>query len=196
MKPKPHLDQVLAELRLEHRAIQAPPSLESHLTLQAKLSTTPPQRDTRIRVWAWGWMVAAIVVIAAAAFLWRRTLSPQHQTHLTNPRSTQSTPPLVSNAAPRHTEQSRPPVHLVAAAHTPTSRHRSQDNREAATFLTLPISEGLPVPFETSLIRMQIQKTELRQYGLDVPATTGSETILAEFVVGEDGLPRAIRLIR
>jgi hypothetical protein len=43
---------------------------------------------------------------------------------------------------------------------------------------------------------MHIQKAELRQYGLDVPATAGSETILAEFVVGEDGLPRAIRLIR
>jgi hypothetical protein len=194
MKSKTHLDQVLADLRLEHRAIKSPPSLEAHLTQLAKWT---PHRDTRIRVWAWGLIVATIVVIAAAAFLWRATSqSPQQQAHLTNPRSTQSTPPLVSNSSPHRTVQSRPRVREVTAAHTPTSKHPKQDNREADTFLTLPVSEGLPVPFETSLVRMHIQKAELRQYGLDVPATAGSETILAEFVVGEDGLPRAIRLIR
>jgi hypothetical protein len=59
----------------------------------------------------------------------------------------------------------------------------------------LPSSEGLPASSAASLVRLRIQKASLRQYGLDVPATATSETILAEFVVGEDGLPRAIRLI-
>jgi hypothetical protein len=31
---------------------------------------------------------------------------------------------------------------------------------------------------------------------LDVPPTLARETILAEFLVGEDGLPRAVRIVR
>jgi hypothetical protein len=43
---------------------------------------------------------------------------------------------------------------------------------------------------------MRIERDCLRQYGLDVPPTLAPETILAEFLVGEDGLPRAVRIVR
>jgi hypothetical protein len=62
-------------------------------------------------------------------------------------------------------------------------------------FVLLPASEGLPPASAISLVRMQIQQSALQQYGLEVPAEAAPKTLLAEFAVGEDGLPRAIRII-
>ena len=43
---------------------------------------------------------------------------------------------------------------------------------------------------------MRIRRDDLREFGMDVPPTAAPETVLAEFVVGEDGLSRAVRLVR
>ena len=63
-------------------------------------------------------------------------------------------------------------------------------------FVALPASEGLPPAAELSVVRMQLRGSELQQYGLQAPADGAAQTMLAEFVVGEDGLPRAIRIVR
>ena len=63
-------------------------------------------------------------------------------------------------------------------------------------FVALPASEGLSPTSSISLVRMQIQQNALQQYGLEVPAEAEPKTLLAEFAVGEDGLPRAIRIVR
>jgi hypothetical protein len=60
----------------------------------------------------------------------------------------------------------------------------------------VPGSETLPTPVETSILRVQLQKGDLRQYGFDVPAPMDSEFVRADFVVGDDGLARAVRLVR
>ena len=62
--------------------------------------------------------------------------------------------------------------------------------------MALPVSEGLPVAAELSVVRVRLRGRDLQQYGLQAPADTAAQTLLAEFVVGEDGLPRAIRIVR
>jgi hypothetical protein len=63
-------------------------------------------------------------------------------------------------------------------------------------FIKLPSSEGLPAPSMATLVRMQIRRDELRQYGFDVSPAVASQMVLAEFVVGQDGLSRAVRFVR
>jgi hypothetical protein len=63
-------------------------------------------------------------------------------------------------------------------------------------FVALPVSEGLPAATELSVVRVRLRGSDLQQYGLEAPADAGAQTLLAEFVVGEDGLPRAIRIVR
>jgi hypothetical protein len=63
-------------------------------------------------------------------------------------------------------------------------------------FVALPVSEGLPPAAELSVIRIKLRGSDLQQYGLEAPADAVARTMLAEFVVGEDGLPRAIRIVR
>jgi hypothetical protein len=63
-------------------------------------------------------------------------------------------------------------------------------------FVALPVSEGLPPAAELSVVRIKLRGSDLQQYGLEAPADAVARTMLAEFVVGEDGLPRAIRIVR
>jgi hypothetical protein len=60
----------------------------------------------------------------------------------------------------------------------------------------LPVSEGLPPAAELSVVRIRLRGSDLQQYGLETPADAVAQTMLAEFVVGEDGLPRAIRIVQ
>jgi hypothetical protein len=60
----------------------------------------------------------------------------------------------------------------------------------------LPVSEGLPEAGELSVVRMRLRGSDLQQYGLQAPADAAAKSLVAEFVVGEDGLPRAIRIVR
>jgi hypothetical protein len=46
------------------------------------------------------------------------------------------------------------------------------------------------------VVRIKLRGSDLQQYGLQTPADAAGQTMLAEFVVGEDGLPRAIRIVR
>jgi hypothetical protein len=63
-------------------------------------------------------------------------------------------------------------------------------------FIVLPSAETLPRPREVRIWRVRIAKCELAQYGFEVPPTSAADLIYADFAVGEDGLPREIRLVR
>ncbi len=63
-------------------------------------------------------------------------------------------------------------------------------------FIPLPSSAGLPPPQETSLLRVRMQESELRQFGLEVPEPFSTRYTQVEFAVGEDGLARAVRFIQ
>lgn len=68
--------------------------------------------------------------------------------------------------------------------------------RPVARFLPLPGSEALPPPLATSILRMRLPLGDLRQYGFPVPPSSASDLVAADFVVGDDGLARAIRFVR
>jgi hypothetical protein len=58
------------------------------------------------------------------------------------------------------------------------------------------VSEGLPPAAELSVVRIKLRGSDLRQYGLEAPPDAVARMMSAEFAVGEDGLPRAIRIVR
>jgi hypothetical protein len=66
----------------------------------------------------------------------------------------------------------------------------------SAEFLPLPGSETLPPPLGTSLLRLRVPLGDLRQYGFDVPPPSAADMVSAEFVVGDDGVARAVRFVR
>jgi hypothetical protein len=65
-----------------------------------------------------------------------------------------------------------------------------------SVFVPLPSSAGLPPPEETCLLRVRLQRSDLRQFGLELPDAPSTQYTQVDFVVGEDGLARAVRFVQ
>jgi len=213
MKPTGNLDEVMAELRQEHRTVEAPAHLELILSAETEAKARSIEREPVNRIWAWGLSFALLASIAVVAVEWAR-----HRVHAPEGRQVQAEehvapapdPTLGSKAADTRSPKQAGELTVVRHTHarvvnddagrTELNVSNSQEplaSEEASLgdFVALPASEGLPPVSAISLVRMRIEQSALQQYGLEVPAEAAPRTLLAEFVVGEDGLPRAIRII-
>jgi hypothetical protein len=66
----------------------------------------------------------------------------------------------------------------------------------APGFVALPYSQSA-VPLESVVVmRVQMQPAELISLGVAVPAAASSAKITADILVGQDGVPRAVRLVQ
>ena len=185
------LDEILAEIRRDHRKIGAPDSLEYSLSAAAARKKIAG-RAPRLR-FTWAWAVALIILAALAGLAWRtqyRHLPQTQQARSAPPPRVEAMVPPAQIAEPR-------PLRKMAASRAP---HRNRSPQHAVwtvdEFVSLPASEGLPPAAELSVVRMKVRGSDLQQYGLQAPADAIARTMMAEFVVGEDGLPRAIRIVR
>lgn len=208
MKADRELDEILAEIGREHRAMDAPERLESVL-LDASAERRSALGAARGRT-AWAWAAVAILLAAVAmgGVIWQARRSHQEP----NPQAQKQQAPFVP--APRvgaepsraSTQVSRrEDVHPAGALLRRAGTERAGLRKAAAKqstwnsldeFVPLPVSEGLPPAAELSLVRIKLRGSDLQQYGLETPADAEARAMLAEFVVGEDGLPRAIRIVR
>ena len=202
MTTERELDEVLAELGREHRAIDAPDSLER--VLRAAVGKKNSGGTPRLRfTWAWA---AAAMLVAAVATTW--VIWHTRGSHESRIRQAQAVPlshvghepMLPSPQTERRQSVQSKPAH-VREAGTARAGLRDSSPKQATwnsldEFVPLPASEGLPVAAELSVVRIKLRGSDLQQYGLETPADAVAQTMLAEFVVGEDGLPRAIRIVR
>jgi len=202
MKPKSNLDDIIDELRNEHRAVEAPKQLEALLREHAEHRAGRFQVAPQRRAWAWGLSFALLAGVLCAATVWemRRSHEPvNRQTGSTTPPTTPSVrSPAETAASATPTLQQKIEQSSLSHPRPNTTRGPEVNSQEVPMddFVALPASEGLPPASAISLVRMQIQQNALQQYGLEVPAGAEPRTLLAEFAVGEDGLPRAIRIVR
>jgi hypothetical protein len=187
------LNDILETLRQEHRSIEAPSSIELHLVDQTRRVRA---RRPAFRTWIW---VGGLGIATAAASV--LMIASRHSNHpVAAPAPVARTGvPVVSNTPQVATTPSEATPNAVD--HPATVAHRrnkraKDDDIASQLFFALPSSEGLPSPSEASVVRMQIHTDTLRQYGLELPPTAAPRTIVAEFIVGEDGLPRSIRILR
>jgi len=187
------LDPVLEQLRREHRTVEAPQHLSTLLQAETERFAFGRRSSNNPLRMAWVWGVSLMLL---AGLIWGLAAWERRGAEGNLPREVQSAP----HAGPANTAVPPP---TVASSDTerqrPDRTWRSVRTKDAepsmSNFLPLPASEGLPPTFAVSLVRMRITTGALQQYGLEVPEGFTSETLLAEFVVGEDGLPRAIRIV-
>ena len=196
------LDEVLEELGREHRAIDAPDSLQRVLYAAAESRKSAIGRPRMQFRWAWATVAMLLAVVTVAGAIWRSL-----QTHQAQTEQARSLPTPKVSSGPLHSlpvtarQRVEPKAELVreaVKAHTPL-RHSSPPHAPTSNsldaFVPLPASEGLPIAAELSIVRIRLRGSDLQQYGLQTPADVLAQTLLAEFAVGEDGLPRAIRIL-
>ena len=202
------IDEILAKIGREHREIGAPEKLESVLRFAA-CSKKNSFDILRLRL-AWSWAVAMIflVAVAIAGVLWQTRRGHQSQNQQVRSVPAPQVKPEAVLPSARVTD--RQSVQSKRVRSQPVQERRPGTDRaglraassQQATwnsldeFVALPVSEGLPPAAELSVVRIKLRGSDLQQYGLETPADAVAQTLLAEFVVGEDGLPRAIRIVR
>jgi hypothetical protein len=197
------LDEILAQIGREHRAIDAPERLESILFAAAdsQKNASAAQRLRFSWIWATVSLLIAAVVIAGTIWQIRKQPQPGDQQVQSAPvpqvRAESASPPASVAAKKSITARSTPAAKTVTnRARRPDSPPKQPSWSALDEFVPLPVSEGLAPAADLSVVRIKLKGSDLQQYGLEAPADAAAQTMLAEFVVGEDGLPRAIRIVR
>lgn len=203
------LDEILSEIGREHRSISAPEKIE-HVLFAAAGSKKTASAVGRLR-FAWNWAAVAILIvaIAIAGSIWqiRKKSEPKHQQARSAPvmqvRAEAALPSTSSvtekqNVTAKYARTGRASVDHHAGTDRASRgdlSHKQQGWNSLDEFVPLPVSEGLAPAADLSVVRIKLRGSDLQQYGLEAPAD-GAQIMSAEFVVGEDGLPRAIRIVR
>lgn len=196
------LEEILAEIGRKHRTIGAPVNLESRLSVAADSRRTGMGESMLRLVWVWATVLILLAAAGTAGVIWqtRRGNTPNQQVR-SAPIPEVPTAPALSS--PRSAARESPHAKFASAHRTGRGRasHRDSSRREESwnsldEFVALPMSEGLRPAAELSVVRIKLKGSDLRNYGLDTPADAVAQPMLAEFVVGEDGLPRAIRIVQ
>jgi hypothetical protein len=66
----------------------------------------------------------------------------------------------------------------------------------ATAYVPLPSADGASVAEDETIVRVSLPPAALASFGLPVSSAAGDSNVLADFVLGEDGMPRAVRLVR
>jgi hypothetical protein len=162
------------------------------------------RRWARARWRPWLAAAAALVVIAGGFEAWRSN------TGVTlNNVTTEAGPPVPVGGSPPPAgsdfrtpstsgEPSAPaslvPISSGRASAVPGRRAVSQVVRPSG-FVALPGTAGLPQFESGTIVRIELPVASLPAYGVDISPAAGDQPVEADVLVGQDGQPRAIRLV-
>lgn len=159
--------------------------------------TAGPTRPEGNRHWR-PWLAAAAAVLAAAIGIqvWREARSVT-ENHVMSTSPTPA-PTLLPAAPPPPTPKQASVSDPAAGAPTrPVVRPKRQVARvvRPSGFVALPGSAGLPQFESGTIVRMELQLASLPAYGIDISPAADDRPVEADVLVGQDGQPRAMRLI-
>jgi hypothetical protein len=196
----PRCDELLAEaqsltsalrsLAAKDGALGASESVEVALIGAFRQQRGPAVHSTR----PWQWGLASVAGLAALVLLSVLVLRHPVVSPPTHGNGASATPSSASvvpeSAAP--TQQLDASVESAANAN---SNLTDADTEYASAFVALPFNgETSPVGDEV-VVRESLSPAALANLGLPVSETNAGENVLADFVVDEDGTPRAVRLV-
>jgi len=176
----------LAFYAQETQMAQAPARVEMRLRQEFRLQhrTTAPRKIAGVTVWA---LAAAAAVVAVVSWInWQN----EHVSIARRdaPRAGAVTQPSVQENATGKVEVMPNPF----ADAGDESNALFADN-ELSGFTVLP-GAGLLDTNEASILRVQMQRGTLSAYGLPVNEERAGEWIQVDLLVGDDGIPQAVRL--
>lgn len=168
------------------------------------LAAFTEQHGVRVERRSWSWMpaAAAIALLAASAGAWSwmtgrssvedvRTASIERPKPIETPAlaAAEHRAPSAATSSPTVTDVPRRPV---------VSRRpqRAPSVVRPEGFVALPSAAGLPAFESGEIVRVEVPVTSLPMYGIDIAPDARGPAVEADFLVGQDGQARAIRLVR
>lgn len=186
------LEEALSVIRQEHQRIAAPQSTKAALIREVRTSVKVSRSARRL------WPMPVLLGSAFLLICWicANSFLARHPTPKPESPISIATRPQPFAESVRKDPLTRPSETRTHGRRVRAIGPPSSGTNNIGEFVTLPSSEGLPAPTTATVVRMRIRRDDLRELGIVAPPTTTQETLTAEFVIGEDGLSRAVRLIR
>lgn len=207
------LSGALHALAASSTAASAPERVEEILRgeMRQRRAAVTPMRAPRAQHWA----IGGIAGLAAAALISVILLKPEIL------RPTHGNSPAISTQTSGATAQGSEATAQVApvsgnsgtsvasgqasqaggnrgAANSIDAVTASQDadTEYATSYIALPSAEGALISEDQTVVRVSMPRSALASFGLPVRSDGADAYVLADFVLGEDGMPRAVRLIQ
>jgi len=148
------------------------------------------------RRWIWAGAAAVIVAAVLTVLTLRPGVKPVTPVAAHAPAQTNSSaiqPPTATQ--PQEQAQAVPPQGAGNLLNSPKPAQDS-DTESAGDFVPLPDSLPLLPAEEGSVVRVRMRRGSLNAFGLQVNEERAADLIQVEFLVAEDGTPRAVRYVR
>jgi hypothetical protein len=190
----------LAELAYEARTWSAFPGTEARLQAafaarEANATDTSAIGKTHV----WVYAIAAAAVIALTVWIGKEQPRIPDQPR---PAASAAATGTVASVAASPVTTSMPTATETSRAERGTPVRPGRRTRPAIPprvrsfeFLTLPGAAGLPDLESGSVVRVELPVAALPEYGVDIVPDPARSTVQADLLVGQDGQPRAIRLV-
>jgi hypothetical protein len=149
----------------------------------------------RVQLWRFAWATgAAAAVLAISLSLWHWWPGAKHE-HVNKT-------PIAISAPPKP-----PQERVVASVREETvsvARSKRADQKVARREQPEAFAEGfVPLPYADTygpleageIVRVQLGRAALESLGLPVAGADAGQQVLADVLIGQDGLPRAIRFV-
>jgi hypothetical protein len=205
------LSAALHALAASTTASTAPEHVEEFLRgeMRQRRAAVAPMRTPRAQRWA----IGGIAGLAAAALISVVLLKPEllRLTRDNSPAgSTQSAG--ATTQGPEATAQVAPPsgnseaatarggnsaaTGNTGGANSADTASQDADTEYATSYIALPSAEGAIFAEDQTVVRVSMPRSALASFGLPVRSDAADANILADFVLGEDGMPQAVRLVQ
>ena len=204
--------EVKSDLRLLREATRtdsAPARVEMRLKQELRTRREARVPLGTVAISAWALAVAAVLIAAMSWMGWQRTRNQETSTKKTTvpsaPTPNAVRPDIIVSDASRESTPQANAKDKSDAAHSSVgsdapakdaqAKHVAGRDEDTGKFTLLPGS----LPFETeemAIVRVRMQRGALGTLGLPVNEERAGEWIQVDLLVGNDGLPQAVRLAR
>jgi len=190
MKEERRLTEWLADYRDSLDSMETPARVEARLRLEVR-------RRRRVSVAPWLLATGAAAVLVVGIWIGR---SPTNLPLL--PALAQAPRVMAAEVAEpaEPAELAAPEAPEAPLREVPRPVRRplppALESRSVAVFVMMPGSELLPPTQDLQVLRVRIPRTRIQALGWPVNVDRLEEGVLADVIVGDDGLARAVRLVR
>jgi hypothetical protein len=185
------LTETLAALAEESAEAQAPPHLEANLLMAVRRRRRRPA--VRWQPWA---VAGAATVLFAVALALPRWEGPSR----TQPGQTVADQPAAPVQAPAVNHEVAPQPHAAPPAGKKSSHQQAPYDLDRAVwatdFVPVPFSDSLMPDEDAAVVRVRMPRSELASLGFPVSEDGTTQLIKADLLIGQDGQPRAVRLVQ
>jgi hypothetical protein len=184
----------LRELRESMSQMEAPEAIEAAV-LAVFREHARPRPASRVRP-VWRWAMAACVAALALLGAWRITqVEPTRVAIADPPRPLAPKAPAIDSSRPNRQDRKGGIVHARVRPAPQRAPQRNEPDPDATAFVALPFAPPVAPSEDQQVVRVRLPRGAMRQFGVMVREDRVREPVQADFLLGQDGIARAVRLV-